>query len=97
MQTYQAYLFFPSPGLNPLPFDPATNNEPLQFNSSNGPLVSDCPLENGTENSKKRKRPNLPPGTLNDFLSPRTRLTHARQAMQSLAAFASLFLPLLFS
>uniref|UniRef100_A0A8C2FRW2 Ecto-NOX disulfide-thiol exchanger 2 n=1 Tax=Cyprinus carpio TaxID=7962 RepID=A0A8C2FRW2_CYPCA len=48
-------------GLNPLPFDPATNNEPLQFNSSNGPLVSDCPLENGTENSKKRKRPNLPP------------------------------------
>ncbi|KAG7484240.1 hypothetical protein MATL_G00047590 [Megalops atlanticus] len=48
-------------GLNPLPFDPATNNEPLQFSNSNGPLVTDCPLENGAENSKKRKRPNLPP------------------------------------
>lgn len=65
----QSFLFFPSTGLNPLPFDPATNNEPLQFNSSNGPLLSDCPLENGTENSKKRKRPNLPPGTFNEFLS----------------------------
>ncbi|XP_052010790.1 ecto-NOX disulfide-thiol exchanger 2-like isoform X2 [Xyrauchen texanus] len=50
-------------GLNPLPFDPATNNEPLQFNGSNGPLVSECPLENGTENSKKRKRSNLPPAS----------------------------------
>ncbi|KAJ8281724.1 hypothetical protein COCON_G00042430 [Conger conger] len=48
-------------GLNPLSFDPASNNEPLQFTSSNGPLVTDCPLENGAENSKKRKRPNLPP------------------------------------
>ncbi|XP_062380751.1 ecto-NOX disulfide-thiol exchanger 2 [Sardina pilchardus] len=48
-------------GLNALPFDPASNNEPLQFTSSNGPLVSDIPLENGAENSKKRKRPNLPP------------------------------------
>ncbi|XP_017341279.1 ecto-NOX disulfide-thiol exchanger 2 isoform X6 [Ictalurus punctatus] len=48
-------------GLNPLPFDPATNNEPLQFNNANGPLVSECPLETSTENgSKKRKRPNLP-------------------------------------
>ncbi len=91
MQTYQAYLFFASIGLNPLPFDPATNNEPLQFNSSNGPLVSECSLENGTENSKKRKRPNLPPGTLNDFLSPQTTLTHTRQALQSLTAFTSLF------
>ncbi|KAK7138272.1 hypothetical protein R3I94_013789 [Phoxinus phoxinus] len=54
-------------GLNPLPFDPATNNEPLQFNSSNGPLLSDCPLENGTENSKKRKRPNLPPEGLRNI------------------------------
>lgn len=54
-------------GLNPLPFDPAMNNEPLQFNSSNGPLVSDCPLENGTENSKKRKRPNLPPEGLRNI------------------------------
>ncbi|KPP74053.1 hypothetical protein Z043_106820, partial [Scleropages formosus] len=47
-------------GLNPLSFDPATNNEPLQFNSTNGPLVSECTLENGAENSKKRKRPSLP-------------------------------------
>uniref|UniRef100_A0A8C1SJY9 Ecto-NOX disulfide-thiol exchanger 2 n=1 Tax=Cyprinus carpio TaxID=7962 RepID=A0A8C1SJY9_CYPCA len=54
-------------GLNPLSFDPATNNEPLQFNSSNGPLGSDCPLENGTENSKKRKRPNLPPEGLRNI------------------------------
>ncbi|XP_073676395.1 ecto-NOX disulfide-thiol exchanger 2 isoform X2 [Garra rufa] len=54
-------------GLNPLPFDPATNNEPLQFSSSNGPLVTDCPLENGTENSKKRKRPNLPPEGLRNI------------------------------
>ncbi|XP_052005242.1 ecto-NOX disulfide-thiol exchanger 2-like isoform X3 [Xyrauchen texanus] len=54
-------------GLNPLPFDPATNNEPLQFSSSNGPLVSECPLENGTENSKKRKRPNLPPEGLRNI------------------------------
>ncbi|XP_046886006.1 ecto-NOX disulfide-thiol exchanger 2-like isoform X1 [Hypomesus transpacificus] len=48
-------------GLNTLPFDPSINNEPLQFSSSNGPLMSDCPLENGAENSKKRKRPSLPP------------------------------------
>ncbi|XP_051514922.1 ecto-NOX disulfide-thiol exchanger 2-like isoform X5 [Myxocyprinus asiaticus] len=54
-------------GLNPLPFDPATNNEPLQFNGSNGPLVSECPLENGTENSKKRKRSNLPPEGLRNI------------------------------
>ncbi|XP_035391925.1 ecto-NOX disulfide-thiol exchanger 2 isoform X2 [Electrophorus electricus] len=55
-------------GLNPLPFDPATNNEPLQFNSSNGPLVSECPLENGTESSgKKRKRTNLPPEGLRNI------------------------------
>ncbi|XP_040904585.1 ecto-NOX disulfide-thiol exchanger 2 isoform X2 [Toxotes jaculatrix] len=49
-------------GLNALPFDPATNNDPLQFNSSSGPLVTECPpLENTTENSKKRKRTVLPP------------------------------------
>ncbi|KAA0709242.1 Ecto-NOX disulfide-thiol exchanger 1 [Triplophysa tibetana] len=54
-------------GLNPLSFDPATNNEPLQFSSSNGALVPDCPLENGTENSKKRKRPNLPPEGLRNI------------------------------
>nr|XP_046179762.1 ecto-NOX disulfide-thiol exchanger 2-like isoform X3 [Oncorhynchus gorbuscha] len=48
-------------GLNPLTFDPSSNNEPLQFSTSNGPLVSDCPLENGAENRNKRKRPSLPP------------------------------------
>lgn len=51
-------------GLNPLSFDPATNNEPLQFSGSGGPLVTDCPLENGTENGKKRKRPSLATGTM---------------------------------
>uniref|UniRef100_A0A8C6K7Z3 Ecto-NOX disulfide-thiol exchanger 2 n=1 Tax=Nothobranchius furzeri TaxID=105023 RepID=A0A8C6K7Z3_NOTFU len=49
-------------GLNALPFDPATNNDPLQFSSSSGSLVTECaPLENTAENSKKRKRANLPP------------------------------------
>ncbi|KAJ8338556.1 hypothetical protein SKAU_G00375220 [Synaphobranchus kaupii] len=56
-----AFRFCCRPGLNPLSFDPSSNNEPLQFGGSNGPLVTDCPLENGAENSKKRKRPNLPP------------------------------------
>ncbi|KAI5100697.1 ecto-NOX disulfide-thiol exchanger 2 isoform X3 [Silurus meridionalis] len=54
--------------LNPLPFDPATNNEPLQFTNSNGPLVSECPLETSPDNgSKKRKRPNLPPEGLRNI------------------------------
>ncbi|XP_028821734.1 ecto-NOX disulfide-thiol exchanger 2-like, partial [Denticeps clupeoides] len=48
-------------GLNALPFDPASNNEPLQFSSSGGPLAPDCPMENSPENGKKRKRANLPP------------------------------------
>ncbi|XP_029020498.1 ecto-NOX disulfide-thiol exchanger 2 isoform X2 [Betta splendens] len=48
-------------GLNALPFDPATNNDPLQFSSSTGPLVTECPLESSPENSKKRKRASLPP------------------------------------
>lgn len=49
-------------GLNALPFDPATNNDPLQFSSSSGPLVTECPpLETTAENSKKRKRASLPP------------------------------------
>uniref|UniRef100_A0A8C6SNY3 Ecto-NOX disulfide-thiol exchanger 2 n=1 Tax=Neogobius melanostomus TaxID=47308 RepID=A0A8C6SNY3_9GOBI len=48
-------------GLNSLSFDPGANNEPLQFGTSNGALVSECaPLENGAENSKKRKRSSLP-------------------------------------
>lgn len=52
------------PGLNALSFDPATNNDPLQFNGSGGPLGPECPpLENASENSKKRKRASLPPGT----------------------------------
>ena len=51
-------------GLNALPFDPVSNNNPLQFNSSNVPVVTECPsLENTTENGKKRKRTSLPPGT----------------------------------
>ncbi|XP_067455865.1 ecto-NOX disulfide-thiol exchanger 2-like isoform X1 [Thunnus thynnus] len=49
-------------GLKALPFDPASNNNPLQFNSSNAPLVTKCPsLENAAENGKKRKRTSLPP------------------------------------
>ncbi|KAM7389176.1 hypothetical protein PAMP_023169 [Pampus punctatissimus] len=49
-------------GLNALPFDPATNNDPLHFNGSSGPLVTECPpLESTVENSKKRKRASLPP------------------------------------
>ncbi|XP_075868013.1 ecto-NOX disulfide-thiol exchanger 2 isoform X2 [Nelusetta ayraudi] len=48
--------------LNALSFDPATNNDPLQFNGSSGPLGPECPpLENASENSKKRKRASLPP------------------------------------
>ncbi|XP_044061263.1 ecto-NOX disulfide-thiol exchanger 2-like isoform X4 [Siniperca chuatsi] len=49
-------------GLNALPFDPTTNSEPLHLNSSNGPLVTECPsLENTADNGKKRKRTSLPP------------------------------------
>ncbi|XP_034064016.1 ecto-NOX disulfide-thiol exchanger 2 isoform X1 [Gymnodraco acuticeps] len=49
-------------GLNALSFDPSANNDPLQFSGSSGPLVTECPpLENTAENSKKRKRANLPP------------------------------------
>ncbi|XP_038137286.1 ecto-NOX disulfide-thiol exchanger 2 isoform X2 [Cyprinodon tularosa] len=49
-------------GLNTLPFDPAANNDPLQFNGSSGPLGPECsPLENTAENGKKRKRVSLPP------------------------------------
>ncbi|XP_016894881.1 ecto-NOX disulfide-thiol exchanger 2 isoform X1 [Cynoglossus semilaevis] len=49
-------------GLNALPFDPASNNDPLHFNGSSGQLVTECPsLENSAENSKKRKRTALPP------------------------------------
>ncbi|KAG8003875.1 Ecto-NOX disulfide-thiol exchanger 2 [Nibea albiflora] len=59
---YNNEAFLCLPGLNALPFDPATNNDPLQFNGSGGPLVTECPpLENTAENSKKRKRASLPP------------------------------------
>ncbi|XP_061642729.1 ecto-NOX disulfide-thiol exchanger 2 isoform X8 [Phyllopteryx taeniolatus] len=44
-------------GLNALSFDPAANNDPLHFNSSSG----SPPVENASENSKKRKRASLPP------------------------------------
>ncbi|KAL4695075.1 hypothetical protein H8959_000170 [Pygathrix nigripes] len=47
-------------GLNQLPFDPANNNEPLQFGSASGPLVTEGLIENGGESSKKRKRTNTP-------------------------------------
>ncbi|XP_070959980.1 ecto-NOX disulfide-thiol exchanger 2-like isoform X6 [Oncorhynchus clarkii lewisi] len=58
---YKDYRSGRAAGLNPLSFDPSSNNEPLQFSNSNVPLVSDCPLENGAEKSIKRKRPSLPP------------------------------------
>uniref|UniRef100_A0A3Q3N951 Ecto-NOX disulfide-thiol exchanger 2 n=1 Tax=Mastacembelus armatus TaxID=205130 RepID=A0A3Q3N951_9TELE len=59
---YKDYRSSRVTGLNALPFDPATNNDPLQFNSSSGPLVTECPpLENTAETSKKRKRTSLPP------------------------------------
>ncbi|KAM4555872.1 ecto-NOX disulfide-thiol exchanger 2 isoform 5-T7 [Odontesthes bonariensis] len=60
---YKDYRSSRVTGLNPLPFDPSTNNDPLQFSSSSGPLVTDCaPLENTAESSNKRKRASLPPG-----------------------------------
>ncbi|XP_033488995.1 ecto-NOX disulfide-thiol exchanger 2-like isoform X2 [Epinephelus fuscoguttatus] len=59
---YKDYRSSRVTGLNALPFDPATNNDPLQFSSSSGPLVTECPpLETTAENSKKRKRASLPP------------------------------------
>ncbi|XP_006803291.1 ecto-NOX disulfide-thiol exchanger 2 isoform X1 [Neolamprologus brichardi] len=59
---YKDYRSSRVAGLNALPFDPAANNDPLQFNGSSGQLVTDCPpLENTAENSKKRKRASLPP------------------------------------
>ncbi|XP_074924810.1 ecto-NOX disulfide-thiol exchanger 2 isoform X6 [Chelonoidis abingdonii] len=46
-------------GLSQLSFDPATNNGPLQFTNTTGPLVSESAVENGGESSKKRKRTNI--------------------------------------
>ncbi|XP_034037822.1 ecto-NOX disulfide-thiol exchanger 2-like isoform X2 [Thalassophryne amazonica] len=63
-------------GLNTLPFDPATNNDPLHFNGSSGPLVTDCPsLENTAENSKKRKRVNLPPEGIHNLTMESNSIT----------------------
>ncbi|XP_042196545.1 ecto-NOX disulfide-thiol exchanger 2 isoform X2 [Callorhinchus milii] len=47
------------PGLNQLGFDPANNNEPLQFGNTNGPLVTECSIEGSHESNKKRKRNNI--------------------------------------
>ncbi|XP_051275683.1 ecto-NOX disulfide-thiol exchanger 2 isoform X5 [Dicentrarchus labrax] len=59
---YKEYRSTRVAGLNALPFDPASNNDPLHFNGSSGQLVTECPpLENTAENSKKRKRASLPP------------------------------------
>ncbi|XP_078067727.1 ecto-NOX disulfide-thiol exchanger 2-like isoform X2 [Mustelus asterias] len=46
-------------GLSQLPFDPANNDEPLQFNNSNGPLVTECSIDCSNEPSKKRRRNNI--------------------------------------
>ncbi|XP_020358230.1 ecto-NOX disulfide-thiol exchanger 2-like isoform X2 [Oncorhynchus kisutch] len=62
-------------GLNPLSLDPSSNNEPLQFSNSNGPLVSDCPLENGAENRNKRKRPSLPPEGIHNMSMDSSQMT----------------------
>ena len=43
-----------------MPFDPVSNNKPLQFGSASGPLVTDGLTENGRESNKKRKRTNAP-------------------------------------
>ncbi|XP_041050989.1 ecto-NOX disulfide-thiol exchanger 2-like [Carcharodon carcharias] len=47
------------PGLNQLPFDPANNDEPLQFNNSNGPLMTECSIDRSNEPIKKRRRNNI--------------------------------------
>ena len=47
-------------GLNLLPFDPVSNNKPLQFGSASGPLVTEDLTENGGESNKERKRTNAP-------------------------------------
>ncbi|XP_070818680.1 ecto-NOX disulfide-thiol exchanger 2-like isoform X2 [Chaetodon trifascialis] len=63
-------------GLNSLPFDPAIGGDPLHFNSSNGPLVSECPsLENTAENGKKRKRTSLPPDGNHNMTMPSNSMT----------------------
>nr|XP_020446923.1 ecto-NOX disulfide-thiol exchanger 2 [Monopterus albus] len=59
---YKDYRSSRVKGLNTLPFDPAASNDCLQFSSSSGPLVTECPpLETTADTSKKRKRASLPP------------------------------------
>ncbi|XP_043560567.1 ecto-NOX disulfide-thiol exchanger 2 isoform X2 [Chiloscyllium plagiosum] len=43
------------PGYNQLSFDPANNDEPLQFNDSNEPLVTECSIVPSNEPIKKRR------------------------------------------
>ncbi|XP_060039060.1 ecto-NOX disulfide-thiol exchanger 2 isoform X2 [Erinaceus europaeus] len=73
-------------GLNQLPFDPANNNEPLQFGSASGPLATEGTSENGGESSKKRKRPNTPSG----FRSIPTRPEQLSTSAPSLLSFFKL-------
>ncbi|XP_053734289.1 ecto-NOX disulfide-thiol exchanger 2 isoform X1 [Synchiropus splendidus] len=80
-------------GLNALPFDPSTNNEPLHFNGTSGPLVAECPsLESTTENSKKRKRASLPAEAIhnmamdsNSITMPMSDPNHWAAAMNNMA------------
>uniref|UniRef100_A0A8C5H1K6 RRM domain-containing protein n=2 Tax=Gouania willdenowi TaxID=441366 RepID=A0A8C5H1K6_GOUWI len=61
-RSWTRFLHTERKGLNALPFDPSTNNDPLHFNGSSVPLVTDCsPIDNAAENSKKRKRASVPP------------------------------------
>uniref|UniRef100_UPI00398F4A1F ecto-NOX disulfide-thiol exchanger 2-like isoform X2 n=1 Tax=Pristiophorus japonicus TaxID=55135 RepID=UPI00398F4A1F len=46
-------------GLNQLPFDPPNNNEPLQFNNADGPLMTECSIDRCNEPIKKRRRNNI--------------------------------------
>ncbi|XP_050820282.1 ecto-NOX disulfide-thiol exchanger 2 isoform X1 [Gopherus flavomarginatus] len=59
-QQHLAMFLVQYTGLSQLSFDPATNNGPLQFTNTTGPLVSESAVENGGESSKKRKRTNIP-------------------------------------
>ncbi|XP_010792478.1 TRAF2 and NCK-interacting protein kinase-like [Notothenia coriiceps] len=74
--------------LNALSFDPSANNDPLQFSGSSGPLVTECPpLENTAENSKKRKRANLPPGL---YQQPRQTQTFIIQSTADIKRLVNL-------
>ncbi|XP_038631601.1 ecto-NOX disulfide-thiol exchanger 2-like [Scyliorhinus canicula] len=47
------------PGHGQLPYDPANNDEPIQFDSSNGPLMSECSIDRFDDPMKKRRRNNI--------------------------------------